>query len=335
MRTSVPLVRFFGLITSLALTVLVTVTAPMTGESALAQAPPITLDEYWQRVAETQAQVGQLTDPPSAAAVARLHALATRWQALTVVTLPDGTLIPVDQSVLVALLRADPPDRARLEDYLQTLLAAQEEWPEAQFTAAARTALTEILARPEFQYREQTTPGWLQWLVDLWRRLLQWLDQFAPSSDGVEQPGGWLEQVGTLLLLLVLAGLVAYALKGILADFAAESVLTAEVDRAEEPLTAEAALRRAQQLSGGGDYRTAVRFLYLATLLHLEERGLLRYDRSLTNREVLSRVAHDPNLTAVLRDVVEVFDRVWYGYQPLDAPAYRRYAAAVEDLKRL
>ena len=109
--------------------------------------------------------------------------------------------------------------------------------------------------------------------------------------------------------------------------------LAAEEDLGGESLTADSALRRAQEFSGGGDYRTAVRYLYLSTLLRLEERGLLRYDRSLTNREYLQRVAHDPDLSTVLRDVVDVFDRVWYGYQPLDAPAYQRYATAVEALK--
>ena len=61
---------------------------------------------------------------------------------------------------------------------------------------------------------------------------------------------------------------------------------------------------------------------------------MLRYDRALTNREVLRRVAHDPTLAAVLQDVVDVFDRVWYGYQPLDEVTYQRYAAAVDRLKR-
>jgi hypothetical protein len=39
--------------------------------------------------------------------------------------------------------------------------------------------------------------------------------------------------------------------------------------------------------SSEGDYRTAVRYLYLSLLLLLEEHGLLRYDRPLTDREYL------------------------------------------------
>jgi hypothetical protein len=66
----------------------------------------------------------------------------------------------------------------------------------------------------------------------------------------------------------------------------------------------------------------------------LEERGILPYDRSRTNREYLRSLAHLPALAVTLRDVVEVFDRVWYGYQPLDEAGYTRYVRQVEELQQ-
>jgi hypothetical protein len=39
-------------------------------------------------------------------------------------------------------------------------------------------------------------------------------------------------------------------------------------------------------------------------------------------------------LASLLREVVEVFDRVWYGYQPLDETTYQKYAAQVAELHR-
>ena len=94
------------------------------------------------------------------------------------------------------------------------------------------------------------------------------------------------------------------------------------------------ALKRAQNLSGAGDYRTAVRYLYLSSLLLLDERGLLRYNRSQTNREYLRSVAHLPKFAAILREVIDVFDRVWYGYQTLDEATYTQYAARVAELRQ-
>jgi hypothetical protein len=77
-----------------------------------------------------------------------------------------------------------------------------------------------------------------------------------------------------------------------------------------------------------------VRYLYLSSLLLLEERDLIRYDRSQTNQEYLRSVAGRPELAVILQDVIDVFDRVWYGFQSLDSRAYAQYQARVEQLRR-
>ncbi len=75
-----------------------------------------------------------------------------------------------------------------------------------------------------------------------------------------------------------------------------------------------------------------MRFLYLAALLRLDERDLLRYDRAMTNREYLEQTRDNPVLRARLAPVVDTFDRVWYGHVPLDATAFADYRAQVEAL---
>jgi hypothetical protein len=92
-------------------------------------------------------------------------------------------------------------------------------------------------------------------------------------------------------------------------------------------------MQRAQTLSSQGDYRNAVRYLYLSSLLILDEQGLLRYDRSRTNREYLRSVSSKPQLAKPLSDVIDVFDRVWYGFEPVDEQAYRNYVEHVEELR--
>jgi len=104
---------------------------------------------------------------------------------------------------------------------------------------------------------------------------------------------------------LILAAVLIYILHGLRSGVVAEAQMNAEAGAAE-PLDAESAMKRAQMLSGAGDYRAAVRYLYLAALLHLDEHGLLRYDRSLINCEYLRRVADRPDLAATLRDVVNL-----------------------------
>jgi hypothetical protein len=99
-------------------------------------------------------------------------------------------------------------------------------------------------------------------------------------------------------------------------------------------MSAQAALQEAETLSRGGDYRTAVRYLYLSTLLLLDERNLLRYDRALTNREYLDRVRENPALRARMAPIVDTFDRVWYGHMPIDAESFAAYQRQVEELRQ-
>ena len=118
-------------------------------------------------------------------------------------------------------------------------------------------------------------------------------------------------------------------------DFTADAEFDADDNATEIPLTSETALARAQTLSESGDNRTAVRYLYLSSLLQMEERGLLRYDRSRTNQEYLRLVQSQPELADTLTDVVTVFDRVWYGYQPIDEETFIHYRNRVVALKRI
>jgi hypothetical protein len=221
----------------------------------------------------------------------------------------------------------------KLNRLLAALLACRDTWPQREVTPADMAALDHILARPEFQWPPRQPSPLEEWWQELQRRFWEFLDKLLPAEAAdVMAPlvRYGLTGLGALALILVLL----YAMRGLLADFVAEKEADAENGGGDERLTAAAALKRAQALSAGGDYRAAVRYLYLSSLLLLEERGLLRYDRSLTNREYLRSVAHKPALAAIFRDVIEVFDGVWYGYRPLDEAAYARYADRVTELQK-
>ena len=98
-------------------------------------------------------------------------------------------------------------------------------------------------------------------------------------------------------------------------------------------LSSKGAFKRAETLSMQGDYRNAIRYLYLSSLLVLDEQGLMRYDRSRTNREYLRSVSSRPELAKPLQDVIEVFDRVWYGFEGVDEQTYQSYVERVDELR--
>ena len=89
--------------------------------------------------------------------------------------------------------------------------------------------------------------------------------------------------------------------------------------------TERAALARADSAAAASDFRSALRYLYLSAILHLQERDVLPADKSLTNREYLHQTRADVDLHALLGPAITVFDEVWYGYKPCDAETVANY----------
>ncbi len=296
-----------------------------TGQSSLP------LAAYWRLLEETHDLVGRLAESPDDAGHEQLAEMAGRWEAVTAVTRPTGERIPINTNHLVAQLRAKTPDLNRLNNLLEAQLAARDAWPQEIHGRQALEPLTQILARPEFQWPQAQPSAFQQWVDRILERLQEFLWNLMPEGSGTISISG---RIINILAALALFFVLYFALRGLIFDFVADVDISANGLVEDEVLTAESALNRAQNLSQTGDYRTAVRYLYLSTLLILEERGLLRYDRSRTNREYLRSVAQRPELAATLRDVIDVFDRVWYGFQPLDEAAYAHYAARVKDLQQ-
>jgi hypothetical protein len=287
----------------------------------------VPFDEYWRQLEVLQHQIADLVGTPAGVSRAYLLTEAERWDAIGSVLLSDGTEIPVDHSWLVSRLSADPPDLEGLQEALSSLFVLRDRWADPETTSYDASVIDRILERPEFQWEaEERSP-----LAEWWERVMNRLARLLPGSETASFFRNALTAIGAVALFVALA----YALRGLLSGLAAEAELDAASGMDDELLTASTALRRAQDLAKGRDYRTAVRYLYLSSLLLLEERDLLRYDRSLTNREYLRSIREFPQLREILHEVIDVFERVWYGYQPLDERSYAHYEARIEELHRL
>lgn len=108
-----------------------------------------------------------------------------------------------------------------------------------------------------------------------------------------------------------------------------DEVAETELEQVE---TERAALARAETAEAASDFRGALRFLYLSAILHLQERGVLPYDKSLTNREYLHQAQADIDLHTALGPAITVFDEVWYGYKPCDAETVASYRELLQKV---
>lgn len=293
-----------------------------------AQQPTPPIDDYWQRLTRLQVAL-TASFATDAEQQEMLLGFANEFENNATYKLDDGTLVVIVPRALLVTLRDDEPNLSVIQQQVASLLDLREQWQSGNYGTADLALLDGVLANPAFNYETEEQTTIRDRLLDLFFEALEFVTRLIPEPIRESGILGNILFYGGFIGLMVL---IYFALRNVIASFLPEAALSNEFED-ELFLTADSALERAQQFSTDGDYRTAVRYLYLSALLLLEERGLLRYDRSLTNREYLRSIAHKPELAVVLRDVIEVFDRVWYGFQPLAADDYNEYARRVETLK--
>jgi hypothetical protein len=196
-------------------------------------------------------------------------------------------------------------------------------------------ALKAVLERHEFQRTMTLRARFLEWLRSLLERILP----EGSEAGGNSLLGPFFFQLIGWTAIFLAAGVIAYLLSYWLRNFLVGFVRDTEVNRQLYPdgipLTSAEAHAQATVLAQAGSFRQAVRHLYLAALLRLEEQGALKYDRSLTNREVLESVTGQQDVQAQLEPVIETFDEVWYGIHEPDQETFDRYEQRIDKLKNV
>jgi hypothetical protein len=249
--------------------------------------------------------------------------LLTSLDAITHLTLPDGRSVPADHRWLLTLIQeegATEENRNRLDALLQLW---QEKPPLPADPQSADTLLS-ILARNEFNY-DQTI------LQRLWRTLGQWLFELL---DNLLFFGGDGSLLATLLVWvggLAVLGLLVWWGVNLGRQFVRGSALPPS-EEPERPPDSRTAWYTAQEHARAGDRRMAVRLLWLAALVRLDEAGVVPYDRTRTNREYLGAVRESADLHHLLTPIIRDFDRVWYGFESLDDGAWAAYSGHVARL---
>ncbi len=291
--------------------------------STSAQAPT-TLDEYRRVVQETLALVQQANARSSTERAPLLNQAADTLDAVRVVQTPSGAQITIDNRELVALIR----NSAKTQAAVNRLVALDDalKQPLVTINGAEIVLLRDILSRPPFQ--ETVTDTWYQSIL---RAILEFIDRlFTNTARGIFD-------FRDLLVLgagVVVVAVLFYFLRNLRRNLVAEEALPPPL-HADDARTPAEAFDNAQRFLNAGDYRSAVRQLYLATLLLLDQRGRIKYDPTLTNREYLRQAAQDPRAATALQPIVETFDRTWYGFEPISREEFDAYQKRVEQVREL
>ncbi len=279
-----------------------------------------TMDEgtFWS---DLQRTADALPQPPSAVtnngALSEARAL---WKNVGSVRLSDGTVIAINIDWLTSgLTSTNPTELVDLRNTIQAIL----NYHQAHLLGSnnghgSLDALDSILKDPRFQYTPTATP--------------------TPAPQQNNQPEGpsLISPVIAQALLFIIGGLIVAVLGlSFIRQLRIQRAAMPEQLLADDPTTSEDARDRAVGSEATQDFRMAIRYLYLASLLMLDEQGVIRYDRTLTNREHLRQVANNAELSDALRPVVNTFDRVWYGFAQVNEAMYEQFRQDVERLRNL
>ncbi len=254
---------------------------------------------------------------------------------------------------------------AATEMLKQGLAQAQETAKLEQAAPNARAASArarDILSRPEFsdtpsvdkdkEEPEATvppeSPSW-------WKRFMDWLGEklkelFKREREPTQPPTAFSGASGAgaanvlvvLVIGLVLAVLAAVLLRA-LGKRQQEESAQLEVSTldsaalAQDPMSAlarppEGWAHLADELAARGEYREAVRSLYLALLSRLHREGAILYDSTLSNWDYLRQFKGRREWLPPFRELTRRFDFTWYGNLPVGPDGYRDFRALTEPL---
>lgn len=150
--------------------------------------------------------------------------------------------------------------------------------------------------------------------------------------------GGIFSWLGQLLQVLAVIAAIAGIAYGIYRTLnaprnrqIARDGVEITIDNVEQYLHESDLERFLREALEAGNFPLAIRLYYLQVIKRLSETGAIRWSREKTNRDYLRETRNHRSAEA-FRATTRIYERVWYGNQSLDAPAYQQLEPSFKTL---
>jgi hypothetical protein len=192
----------------------------------------------------------------------------------------------------------------------------------ADMVQRANAALKEILDREEFNVQEPKASFWSRQI----QRLISYLPAVPRWLGAVLE---WLFYPAALIVILLIFTLIVKRFRR-LPFFKRDYGVAVEPQSRADP---ESIKREAYEWSQKGDYRQAIRCLFLSLLLYLDKTGLLTYDPGKTNGQYLGEVHRGmADEAKTFASLTLLFERKWYGMEESSEQDFHQYEQAFASL---
>lgn len=286
-------------------------------------AATVDLPEYVRRLTMARDAIAQAKMQAGAGRETSIRRAADALADIEGVTVGGATYDPQLADALDTL-RRPAPDLDRALAVVSTLRDTAEATRAAAPDPDARRKLDVVLQDREFRRDE---PNWLQqritdfrqWFREQWNRLTEPLRRVRTPDVNLPSPQPVTGGSGLAALLAALVSPpVLIALGVLVALFVCYLIWRGrrrKVDTQAVPeRTAQQWRDHAAALAARGDYRAAVRALFLGTLRDLDERGVVPFDATRTDREYVWAVTERGDwLAEPVRPFVRLVEGIFYG----------------------
>jgi uncharacterized protein DUF4129 len=268
--------------------------------AGIANADTVDLVAYRARLRDARTLLLQARVAADAQRPALVERVRTALLQTTAVQTAQGSVIGLDDSrVARRLTTTSAAIDAGVADVDQ-LIAIADRAANPPFSVAQANARLQDLGAAE-----ATRSG----SNDLFSAIGALLARLFPPAEARLPPGS-LELTLTIAGAGLLAVIVAILLRGVRERVRRETVQPGA--HAEAAASAAVQLAVAERAALSGDPRAALHAFYRYAILTLAERRMLRYEPSLTDRELLERASALPQLET-LRELISLHDRAWFG----------------------
>jgi hypothetical protein len=178
-------------------------------------------------------------------------------------------------------------------------------------TEQDQNKMREILDRHEFAVKrgESLIQRGLDWLIRNLQKFFTFIPQRGSGFNKV------LRVIVTIISIAVAIMLVIFTVRYFKRDKKVKKETTRTIfgEEITDETTAESLADAARKMAEQGEYRAAIRKLYVSLLFELERQGLLRLQAATTNREYLNKIRQQLGLFPVMSYLTDRFDYFWYG----------------------
>lgn len=307
-------------------------------------ASPISNTEYINTLLSIRQD---LTNSSAQALSVNISSNIQKLQEINEVTLPDGGTSAVNNNEIIADLRSVPPN---MQDAIQRIDAIISDFgvdpnsglpngrPLTSGPAPTQKTWDDLNRLEQANFLSNFIYNIKQAIHDILTAIQNFLQNLFPGSSSSTGNSLSSEMIdilfivfGLCLLGILLFIFIRFLKKRLLKRDELEIQQDEQFQRITDP---QEAVQTAEELAKKGNYRDAIRYILLSSLLNLDKAGYLIYDPSLTNREYLPTIQLNSVIFPHMQTIVQIFDDTWYGHYPATEEKYLRCVQGMEEIKK-